>query len=128
MPNRIDTSKIKRIELYRSIIESASIVPSTSQDTLNKTVANMKLELSDLDVKARNLMVLIGLINCFVIFTCVFVGYVILIPLPILLTMFTLAINNIREEVTAFNVPTSELTEGCSNVPPLSPTTRIYWH
>lgn len=127
MPHRIDTSTIKRIEVYRSVIESAPIVPATSQDVLIKAVSSMKLELHDLDIKAKNLAILVGLINLLVICFCVFIGSVLLMIIPPFLTAFILAINQVREEVTAFSLPTQELTEGCDNVPPIAPTTGIYW-
>lgn len=127
MPHRIDTSTIKRIEVYRRVIETAPLVPDTSQDVLNKAVSSMKLELCDLDDKARNLMLLIGLINFFVIISCVLIGSVILFIIPPILTSLSLAINEIREEITGYNVPTTELTEGSENVPPIAPTTGVYW-
>lgn len=127
MPHRIDTSTIKRIEVYRSVIESAPIVPATSQDVLNKAVSSMKLELHDLDIKARNLMVLVATVELAVIIFSVFIGSAILMLIPPFLTAFILAINQVREEVTGYNVPTQELTEGCDNVPPITPTTGVYW-
>ena len=127
MPNRIDTTKIQRIDLYTKVIESADAVPGTSREVLDKAVSNMRFDIEDINSKALNIIISLSLLNAFVIAISISLGVTVLFVIPPILTFFVLYLNYVRLEILSVDAPAKALTEGSDNVPPIAPNARVFW-